>query len=89
MYAQNLKDVIKIYQIVIYFAATGACDSAPCLNGGTCYQAATKCDQYTCSCPDCFSGNLCQIRKSEAEFLLESQTFFNHFKKIFLRSSID
>ncbi len=37
-----------------------ACSQQPCLNGGTCVQSE-DCRFYGCECPECYSGNNCEI----------------------------
>ncbi|EDO34598.1 predicted protein, partial [Nematostella vectensis] len=37
-----------------------ACQSSPCLNGGTCSVDPVKESEYTCICPNGFSGQTCQ-----------------------------
>ncbi len=41
---------------------TSTCGNNPCMNGGTCTDNNGQAD---CTCPPGFTGELCQIRKSE------------------------
>ena len=45
----------------VYVAEVNACDSKPCLNGGTC--TSTDYINYQCSCSMDFSGKNCEIGK--------------------------
>ena len=45
---------------VNFFSAVDLCGTNPCQNGGQC---TNFCTHYTCSCPPCWSGTNCDIRK--------------------------
>ena len=45
--------------IVVLYIESNACDSDPCLNGGTC--TSSDDNTYNCSCGLGFSGSRCEI----------------------------
>ncbi|XP_048589925.1 neurogenic locus notch homolog protein 1-like isoform X3 [Nematostella vectensis] len=54
-----------------------ACQSSPCLNGGTCSVDPVKESEYTCICPNGFSGQTCQDTASSKN---------EYYKEVFLSS---
>ena len=57
---------------LLIFSAISACDSNPCNNGGACTIVNGDCSTYMCVCPNCRTGDNCEIRKcSDGNFLSE------------------
>lgn len=48
-------------------ADVNECESAPCLNGGTCFDAVNG---FTCSCPFGYTGLVCETGKTIVKRLL-------------------
>ena len=44
-------------------SAVDQCSPNPCQSGGACIPEPGSCIEYTCQCPDCYLGDLCQIGK--------------------------
>lgn len=64
-----------IYQVVIttcydvyyflfsFITELDPCSNHQCQNGAICVPDADSCADYSCLCPDCYSGRFCQIGK--------------------------
>lgn len=50
-----MNNIIRVFKI---FSDINECDSAPCKNGGTC---ADIINGFTCSWPDGYYGDICEI----------------------------
>ena len=51
---------INNYDVKLSFTGIPACESAPCLNGGSCTNTDTG---FTCTCAEGWRGNTCEESK--------------------------
>ena len=54
---------VKIKHDISLHVAFDQCSPNPCRNGGICRPVDGSCIAYTCECPGCYTGRLCETRK--------------------------
>ena len=59
-----LKTKLKCFT-PICISGLDACSNHQCQFGGMCVPTPGTCLDYTCQCPECFTGSFCETRKSQ------------------------